>query len=91
MIVGPYPTIVTTDDAGRVLTVDGAYTTQHIMVQRQDDADVPAMATMFAQRGGILSARDTVNAISRMLPGYTCRHAAYSDPSGPAATAVLQQ
>jgi hypothetical protein len=62
MILGGYPTEVTTDDAGRVLTVDGARTTQHILVQRQASADVPGLAAMFAQRGGALSPRDTVNA-----------------------------
>ena len=62
LILGGYPTEVTTDDAGRVLTVDGARTTQHILVQRQASADVPGLAAMFAQRGGALSPRDTVNA-----------------------------
>jgi hypothetical protein len=62
MILGGYPTEVTTDDQGRVLTVDGARTTQHIMARRQSSADVPALAAMFAQRGGMLSPRDTVNA-----------------------------
>ena len=62
MIVGGYPTEVTTDDAGRVQTVDGAHTTQHILVRRQGSADVPGLAAMFAQRGGVLSPRDTINA-----------------------------
>jgi hypothetical protein len=62
LILAGYPTEVTTDDAGRVLTVDGARTTQHILVQRQASADVPGLAAMFAQRGGALSPRDTVNA-----------------------------
>jgi hypothetical protein len=62
MIVGGFPTEVTTDDRGRVQTVDGARTTQHIVTQRQSAADVAALAAMFAQRGGVLSPRDTVNA-----------------------------
>jgi hypothetical protein len=62
MILGGFPTEVTTDDRGRVLTVDGARTTQHILTSRQSSADVPALAAMFAQRGGVLSPRDTVNA-----------------------------
>jgi hypothetical protein len=45
-----------------VLTVDGARTTQHILTTRQSSVDVPALAAMFAQRGGVLSPRDTVNA-----------------------------
>jgi hypothetical protein len=55
-----YPTEVTTDDRGRVLTVDGSRTTQHILVQRQASADIPGLAAMFAQRGGVLSPRDTI-------------------------------
>lgn len=62
MILGRFPTEVTTDDRGRVLAVDGARTTQHILTSRQSSADVPALAAMFAQRGGVLSPRDTVNA-----------------------------
>jgi hypothetical protein len=62
LILGGYPTEVTTDDAGHVLTVDGARTTQHIIARRQASVDVPGLAAMFAQRGGILSPRDTVNA-----------------------------
>ena len=62
MILGGYPTEVTTDGRGRVLTVDGAHTTQHILATRQSSADVPALAAMFAARGGVLSPRDTINA-----------------------------
>ena len=62
MILGGYPTEVTTDDRGRVLTVDGAHTTQHILATRQSSADVPGLAAMFAARGGVLSPRDTINA-----------------------------
>jgi hypothetical protein len=62
IILGTFPTEVTTDDRGRVLTADGARTTQHILTRRQASADVPALAAMFASRGGILSPRDTVNA-----------------------------
>lgn len=62
MIVGGFATKVTTDDRGRVITVDGAGTTQQILTRRQESADVAALATMFAQRGGTLSPRDTVNA-----------------------------
>ena len=35
--------------------------------------------------------RDAVNAMSRMLPGYTWRHAAKTAPSAAVASAVLQQ
>jgi hypothetical protein len=62
MILGGFPTEVVTDDAGRVVSADGARTTQHITTTRQAAADVSALAAMFAARGGILSPRDTVNA-----------------------------
>ncbi|HEY8176951.1 MAG TPA: DUF2911 domain-containing protein [Gemmatimonadaceae bacterium] len=54
------PTEVTTDDAGRVQTVDGSRTTLRLLARRQASADVPGLATMFAARGGVLSPRDTV-------------------------------
>ena len=62
ILAGGYPTEVTTDNNGRVMTADGARTTQHILTMRQASADVPALAAMFAARGGVLSPRDTVNA-----------------------------
>lgn len=68
MYVGGFPWEVTTDDAGRVLTADGARTTQHFFTRRQASVDIPALAAMFAQREqqtralGTLSPRDTVKA-----------------------------
>lgn len=59
------PQEVTTDDRGRVLSVDATRTTFKIHAQRQASADVQGLATMFAQREarpGPLSPRDTVNA-----------------------------
>jgi hypothetical protein len=62
VILFGYPTEVTTDDQGRVLTVNGSRTTQRILARRQSSVDVAALARMFAQRGGALSPRDTVMA-----------------------------
>ena len=60
------PFDVTTDDQGRILTVDGARTTLHIQTARQPTFDVAALAASFAERErqsramGVLSPRDTV-------------------------------
>src|SRR6185503_4704565 len=47
VVIGGFPYDVTTDDRGRVQTVDGARTTQHIIARRQGSADVAALAAMF--------------------------------------------
>ena len=61
------PQAVTTDDRGRVLTVDGTRTTIKFQTRRQPSVDVAALAAAFAQReqarpAGPLSPRDTINA-----------------------------
>ena len=58
------PVAITTDAAGRILTVDGTRSTNKIVAQRVPTADIPSIARGFAARGalGATSPRDTVRA-----------------------------
>jgi DUF2911 family protein len=62
------PQEVTTDDRGRILSVDASRTTIKYQARRQSSADVVTLAGAFAQReretrpAGPLSPRDTINA-----------------------------
>jgi len=66
--IGGFPYEVVTDNAGLVLSVDGARTTQHFVATRQGSIDAAALATAWAQRERdarpvtALSVRDTTRA-----------------------------
>ncbi|HYC51700.1 MAG TPA: DUF2911 domain-containing protein [Gemmatimonadaceae bacterium] len=67
--IGGLPYLVTTDDRGDIMTVDGANTTQHFIARRQGTIDVITLAAQWsaaeramANRPPTLSPRDTTRA-----------------------------